>query len=115
MNKDFALGPFGQFFFFLVICLCNICFLILWILKFLDIFRGLIKERYSKIYILIFLCGRKDKMKFETAKRAKDQKNEEIIESIEDISLFLAKMKSIYSKKRYYEDHKRFLKLLYYI
>jgi hypothetical protein len=51
----------------------------------------------------------------ETAKRAKDSKKEAIIECIESIVLNMQKMKGLYADSIFYEDHNRFLKLLYYI
>lgn len=54
-------------------------------------------------------------MALETAKRARDTKKEAIIESIEAVNLMMTKMKGMYSNNVFYEDHNRFLRLLYYI
>jgi hypothetical protein len=115
VNKDFQLSSNGKLGFFAVIAFCNIAFLILWLVKFIVVIRVLIKEKYKKIYILFFLCGRSDKMPLENAKRARDTKKEAIIESIEAVTLMMNKMKGMYSNNVFYEDHNRFLRLLYYI
>ena len=73
----------------------------------------MIKDKCPKIYTFIFLCGRDDKFTKETVKRAGIIKREKIISSIEDTILFLKKMKKIYSNNVFYEDHDRFLILLY--
>jgi hypothetical protein len=101
--------------FFAVIAFCNVAFLLLWLVKFIVVIKVLIKERYPKLYVIIFLCGRSDKMVLETAKRARDTKKEAIIESMESVSLMMNKMKSMYANNVFYEDHNRFLRLLYYI
>jgi hypothetical protein len=75
----------------------------------------LIKDKYPRLYVYLFLCGRFDKLLQETAKRAKDSKKEAIIECIEGIVLNMQKMKGLYVDSIFYEDHNRFLKLLYYI
>ena len=90
-------------------------FLILWFIKLLDIMRDKIKEDYTRLYIVLFLCGRKDKMAFEDVKRARTRKKEAIIANIENVILYLSNMKSIYARDVFYEDHDRFLKLLYHI
>lgn len=79
------------------------------------VIKVLIKDSYPRLYIIFFLCGRKDKMALETAKRARDTKKEAIIESIEAVNLMMTKMKGMYSNNVFYEDHNRFLRLLYYI
>jgi hypothetical protein len=101
--------------FFGVIAFCNVAFLLLWLVKFIVVIKVLIKERYPRLYVIIFLCGRSDKMVLETAKRARDTKKEAIIESMEAVSLMMNKMKSMYANNVFYEDHNRFLRLLYYI
>ena len=67
------------------------------------------------LYILLFLCGRKDKMKFEDNKRAKERKKEAIITNIDNMIRYFKTMKTLYVKDVFYEDHARFLKLIYYI
>lgn len=49
------------------------------------------------MYVIMFLCGRDDKLSLETAKRAKDSKKEAIIECIETVVLYMTKMKSLYA------------------
>ena len=115
MNKDFYLSPERQFFFFCVIAMFNFFFLVMWFVKLLDIMRDNIKENYRKCYIILFLCGRTDKMENEEKKRAKTRKKEAIIANIDHIILYLQNMKSMYERDVFYEDHDRFLKLLYYI
>jgi len=75
----------------------------------------LIKDRYPTVYVYLFLCGRHEKLKFEDVKLAKSTKKETIIDKIEEIILFMAKMKNIYEKDIFYDGHDRFLKLLYFI
>ena len=72
-------------------------------------------ENYRNCYIILFLCGRTDKMENEEKKRAKTRKKEAIIANIDHIILYLQNMKSMYERDVFYEDHDRFLKLLYYI
>ena len=102
VNKDFSLDNTGTFIFFIVIAFCNIAFLILWMVKFVTVIRVLIKEKYPNVYIVLFLCGRADKMALETAKRARDTKKEAIIESIEAVNLMMSKMKSMYINNTFY-------------
>ena len=99
----------------MVILLCNLVFLILWITKFVAVIRILIKEVYPNLYVILFLCGRSDKMNLETIKRARDVKKESIIETVESVTLYMAKMKGMYANDVFYQDHNRFLRLLYYI
>lgn len=54
-------------------------------------------------------------MNLETIKRARDVKKESIIESVESVTLYMAKMKGMYANGVFYQDHNRFLRLLYYI
>ncbi len=54
-------------------------------------------------------------MSLETVKRARDVKKESIIESIEAVMQFMSNMKSMYANNVFYQDHNRYLKLLYYI
>jgi hypothetical protein len=54
-------------------------------------------------------------MALETAKRARDTKKEAIIESIEAVTLMMNKMKGMYINNVFYQDHNRFLRLIYYI
>jgi hypothetical protein len=68
-----------------------------------------------RLYTLLCLWGRKEGWKHEIYKRAKDKKKEAIIQNIENVTLFMNQMKDIYIKDIFYGDHKRFLKLLYYI
>lgn len=72
-------------------------------------------SEFPDIYTKICLWGRIDRWKYEVYKRAQNKKKEAIIQNIENVTLFLNEMKDIYIKDIFYEDHKRFLKLLYYI
>lgn len=54
-------------------------------------------------------------MSLETVRRARDVKKESIIESIEAVMQFMSNMKSMYANNVFYQDHNRYLKLLYYI
>ena len=47
--------------------------------------RSYIRERYIKIYVILFMCCRKDKLEIENARRAKEEKRENIIAKIEEI------------------------------
>jgi hypothetical protein len=114
-NKDFYLDENSKLLFFFIIAFCNVSFILLWFTKFVVIIRVLIKDKYPNLYVYLFLCGRHDKMKLEVSKRAGDVKKEAIIESIEAVILYMQKMKGLYANNIYYEDHNRFLKLIYYI
>ena len=92
----------GRTFFFALIAICNLAFILLWLTKFISVIRVLIKEEYPRLYVVIFLCGRSDKMGLETVKRARDVKKESIIESIEAIMLFMTKMKGMYANDVFY-------------
>jgi hypothetical protein len=101
-----------------LIVVCNIAFLVIWVIKFMLTLRTMIKnsgENGEKLYVILFLCGRKDKLIKEDAKLAKEEKRERIIEKIEEIQFFIKAMKEIYSKEIFYEGHDKFLNLLYYI
>lgn len=102
VNKDFHLPPEGQFFFFIIIATCNILFIFLWVFKFLEIGRDLIKTKFPKLYVFIFLCGRWDKYETENAKRASVNKKEKIIANMEDTILYLNKIKSMYVNNIFY-------------
>lgn len=112
-NQDFELTEGGSILLVMVIASCNTLFILLWIMKFLEIGREMIKKFSKKLYVFIFLCGRWDKLEKEAARRAGVIKRERIIAVIEDSILFLKKMKGIYANNIYYEDHDRFLRLLY--
>jgi uncharacterized protein YpmB len=112
-NKDFALTDNVKTMLFCVIAFCNVAFVLLWLGKFVNVIKVLIKDKYPNLYIVIFLCGRRDKMGLENAKRAREIKKEAIIESIEAVTLMMNKMKSMYVNNVYFQDHKRFIKLLY--
>ena len=99
----------------MVIGFCNAAFILLWIMKFLDISRDILRNISVNLYVFLFLCGRKDKLEKEAIRRAGVVKRERIIASIEDTILFLKKMKKIYTNNIYYEGHDQFLKLLYQI
>lgn len=86
----------------MIIAVCNLAFILLWLTKFIAVMRVLIKEEYPRLYVVIFLCGRSDKMGLETVKRARDVKKESIIESIEAIMLFMNKMKGMYANDVFY-------------
>ena len=85
-----------------MIALCNIAFIVLWLTKFIAVIRVLIKEEYPRLYVVLFLCGRSDKMSLETVKRARDVKKESIIESIEAVMQFMSNMKSMYANNVFY-------------
>ena len=51
----------------------------------------------------------------ETAKMARLIKKEAIIENIESCVLYMQNIKKMYANNIYYEDHNRFLRLLYHI
>ena len=91
-----------RMFLFLAIAFCNVAFIFLWLTKFINVIKVLIKDKYPTLYIIIFLCGRKDKMAFENSKRARDIKKEAIIESIEAVALMMNKMKSMYINNVYF-------------
>ena len=113
VNSDFHLTASGEVILVIVIAACNALFLLLWIMKFVDISRDMIRTKLPKVYTALFLCGRGDKMEREAARRAGVMKREKVIATIEDTVLFLKKMKKIYANNIFYEDHERFQILLY--
>jgi len=114
-NEDFYLDETGKLFFFLIILICNALFLLMWIFKFFFIMRSMIKERQPKIYVMLFLCCRKDKLEKEDALLAKEAKRETIIEKIEEIQFFMKEMKRVYERQVCYEGHQQFMKMLYFL
>ena len=114
-NKDFVLYEEYKLFFFLIILFCNLSFILLWLTKFISIMRETIRQTSRKLYIYLFLCGRESKFQMQAAITAREYKKEAIIESIEAVQLYMNKMKRLYVSNIFYEDHNRFLKLLYYI
>jgi hypothetical protein len=117
-SKDFVLTEPTKFALFGLIVVCNVAFLVLWVVKFLLTLRTMIKnsgEKGEKLYVILFLCCRKDKLVKEDAKLAREDKRERIIEKIEEIQFFIKAMKEIYSKEIFYQGHDKFLNLLYYI
>ena len=101
-NKDFYLSDLGRIILFLVILIANIMFILLWTVKFLTQMRTLLKERFSRIYVTIFLCCRYDKLERENERLAREAKRETIIEKIEEIQFFVKSMKKMYTKQIYY-------------
>lgn len=61
-NKDFYLTKTAQLVILIVIILANVLFLVMWFLRFLFLIRYMLKEKYLKIYVCIFLCCRNDKL-----------------------------------------------------
>ena len=114
-NTDFSLNETGKVILFLLIVGSNIAFMLIWSIKFYFILREMIREKYPKYYIYIFLCCRKDRWVRENIQRAKNEKNEYMIAKIEDIQYFMKDMKSMYINKVNYEGHEDFTKLLYII
>jgi hypothetical protein len=115
VNNDFALSYNKKIIFFLIILACNLFFMLFWASEMVYVVRNLIKTTNSSLYIQLFLCCRPDKMKFEHAKCANTNKKEIIIQKIEDIVLFLNKMKGLYIKDIRFEDHERYLKMCYFV
>lgn len=107
--------PMFRYSLIFIIIIANIGFLALWCVKFLMTLRAMIKSQYPSLYLVLFLCCRRDKLVKEEAKIAREAKRETIIEKIEEIQFFIKHMKEIYSKEIFYEGHDKFLDLLYYI
>ena len=61
-NRDFALTETSKILLVFVIAFCNSLFILLWILKFLDMSRMIIKDFSRDLYVFLFLCGRTDKL-----------------------------------------------------
>jgi hypothetical protein len=61
-NRDFYLTETSKLVIFLVILFANILFIVMWFLRFISIVRYMLKEKYLKIYVCIFLCCRNDKL-----------------------------------------------------
>jgi hypothetical protein len=118
-NTDFSLDPVSQYIFFFLILGCNIGFFLLWLIKLQDVIKDNLMHKYSKwgrkVYTAVCLWGNKERWTSEVQQRAKDTKKEAIIQNIENVTLFMNQMKDIYVRDIFYEDHKRFLKLLYFI
>lgn len=113
VNNDFALSDDKKLFFFFIILACNVFFILFWASEFVDAYKNMIKKRTPGLYVTLFLCCRERKMKFENAKVATTFKRETIVQKVEDIVLFMNKMKSLYIRDIKYEDHERFLSLCY--
>lgn len=89
--------------------------MVLWIVKFIITMKSKIKTDYERLYIIFFLCCRRDKLSLDSAVQAANAKRETIIEKIEDIEFFIGHMKQIYTKEIAYEGHSKFIELLYFI
>jgi hypothetical protein len=72
--------------------------MIFWIFKFISIIRYLLKERNTKLYVILFLCCRNDKLAKEDEKLARESKRETIIEKIEEVQFFMKNMKNMYTR-----------------
>lgn len=57
-NQDFNLDNTGQLLLFGIIVMGNVAFILTWFFKFIAVIRLLVKERYVKIYVTVFLCCR---------------------------------------------------------
>lgn len=104
-NTDFSLSDTDKLILFGVIVFGNAAFMLTWFFKFVAVIRLLLKERYSKIYVMVFLCCRQDKLEKENEQLAKIIKRETIIEKIEEIQFFLKNMKNMYTRQIFYEGH----------
>ena len=78
---------------FLVIVLSNVIFMVLWIVKFVLTMKTKIKTDHENLYVIFFLCCRRDKLSLDSAVQAANAKRETIIEKIEDIEFFIGHMK----------------------
>jgi hypothetical protein len=107
------MSPAQQILFLGTIIFTNTFFIVIWIIKFIFAMRTIIRQNQENLYVVLFLCCRKDKLVKEDIKLAREAKRETIIEKIEDIQFFIKKMKEIYSKEIFFEGHDRFLKMLY--
>ena len=52
---------------FLVVMISNAAFVVLWIVKFIITMKSKIKSDYENLYIIFFLCCRKDKLHLDSA------------------------------------------------
>jgi hypothetical protein len=114
-NTDFTMTDEQIYVFFFIIVIVNMVFFFVWCFKFLMSMKRMLKQTYPNIYIIIFLCCRRDKLEKDEVKLAREAKRETIIEKIEDIQFFIKNMKQIYSSEIFYEGHDKFIKLLYQI
>lgn len=114
-TSDFSLPTWGALLTFFVIIIANLVFVFTWAIKFIAIIRTMIKERYSRLYLCLFLCCREDKFARETEDIAKESKRENIIEKIEEVQFFFKNMKRMYDRSTSYEGHARFMRILYFI
>jgi hypothetical protein len=113
VNNDFALSNEKKIAFFMVILACNVFFILFWASEFVNAYKDMIKKRFPSWYIRIFLCCRERKMQYENAKVATIFRRETIITKVEEVVLFLNKMKNLYIRDIKFEDHERFLELCY--
>jgi hypothetical protein len=114
-NTDFVMTPNSQLIFFFTIIAANLIFIFMWIFKFVMTLKTMFKQNYENLYVMIFLCCRRDKLVKDEAKLAREAKRETIIEKIEEIQFFIQHMKQIYSSEIFFEGHEKFIKLLYFI
>ena len=55
-NRDFSLSEGGSIALFLLILGSNMLFTIIWLIKFYLIVRDMVREKFPKMYIYLFLC-----------------------------------------------------------
>jgi hypothetical protein len=79
VNNDFSLSNEKKIVFFMIILACNVFFILFWASEFVDAWKSLIKKRYPRLYIYLFLCCREKKMQYENAKVATIFRRETII------------------------------------
>jgi hypothetical protein len=107
--------PLQETIFLVTIVACNSFFILVWLVKFILAMKNMIRKNQENLYVVLFLCCRKDKLAKADIRLAREAKRETIIEKIEDVQFFIKKMKEIYSKEIFYEGHDKFLKMLYHI
>lgn len=91
--------------FLIMILFSNGAFFVTWVTKFIGIMKVSIREKYPKLYIVLFLCCWKDLLMKEKYAIAKNEKREKIISKIEDIQFFMKDMISKYVNNVHFEGH----------
>ena len=99
----------------MMIVFSNGIFFFMWGIKFFEILRSEIWESFPWIYVIFFMCCRRDRMVMEEQTLAWNEKWEKIISKIEDIQFFMKDMLSKYVNNTSFEGHENFLRLLYLI
>ena len=103
-----TLGEGMKVFLFFVILAANLFFLLFWIYHFLLQFKKRFRLKQPKVYLCLFLCGKKRRFDREMRKVQWEQKNETVVNVLEDLIDELRRFKSIYADGGIINDDKKF-------